>query len=741
MNTTSSTRPKRAFIAYCALADRLGTPGVGIMDALIPFFAEACQQFAGELFDAAKFSKAILERYNIPIPRLAALGLAEQLAREGLLIAQPGHAMARVYQYAKVPLDAGAPSSLTESEVEAVLTSFAGFCRADSRLATREEAYLQAAFLDRLLNAESMRILGRREGSIATKRSADTIVVARPAALAEPTDRDEVHLDYLVSQFLLDLREKDPASFERASNVAFANMAAEAVACFQEPAEGRSLDSLTVYLDSPLLLDMLGVNTEYNDYGRELLEAIHASGAKAAILDHCVAEAEATVYSQLNYARSGVNQIAASWGTSAKPDLLAALVGHVGARATDRLGIEVHRDPDVDLVRRSPNTVGDIETAMLTRMQNWPTEEAKDYDRKSVWAMLAMRDVGTPCSKICDSSWLFLTRNTTLVGIANQSWASWLKGTSKHSHATIERWAPIAMSDKQFAGYLWARVGGGGGEISKARLLAHCSAAVRPRADVKAKAYNLVLELSGRDEANDLAALLEDREGSRALMRATRGDPEDVTKERLPFILERVRLAAGEYAAAIVREEAQRELDEANAAHLKEVALLQETAAATHESLHGMVEEARAEILQHRQDQLNLQAQNVALRNSLAERATIERKREAAILQAAYAGGVSIYRTCRWTSAALFGLATGAVSLLAAASPEVAAGLSVITGTFGFSFVPNILDQPFSLLAEKRFRAIVAAKDKDIPIPAAMPDFKKGDWVAEGDPVLPPLAD
>ena len=139
ISSISSTRPKRAFIAYCALADRLGTPGVGIMDALIPFFAEACEQFAGELFDAAKFSKAISGRYNIPIPRLAALGLAEQLAREGLLVAQPGHATSRVYQYAKVPPDAGVTSSLTEAEVEAVFASFVNFCRADSRLARSEE--------------------------------------------------------------------------------------------------------------------------------------------------------------------------------------------------------------------------------------------------------------------------------------------------------------------------------------------------------------------------------------------------------------------------------------------------------------------------------------------------------------------------------------------------------------------------------------------------------------------------
>jgi len=65
---TLSAKPKRTLIAYCVLADRLRTPGVGVMQALTPFLAEACQQFAGELFDASKFSKAVAERYGIRIP-------------------------------------------------------------------------------------------------------------------------------------------------------------------------------------------------------------------------------------------------------------------------------------------------------------------------------------------------------------------------------------------------------------------------------------------------------------------------------------------------------------------------------------------------------------------------------------------------------------------------------------------------------------------------------------------------
>ena len=732
-----SARSKPALIAYCALAQRLSTPGMGIMQALTPFLAEACKKFTGDLFDAAKFSDAVAERYGLRIPRLAALGLAEQLANAGLLVAVSTHTRATVYRYANVlaPAEDPAASPVTESEVELVLASFVQFCRTDDRLKDIDDASLHSAFLERLLHTDSMRILGRREASIAAKKTTETLVLPKTVNGGAQPDRAELHLDYLVSQFLLDLRDRNSAAFERVSDIAFANMAAEAITCFREPeSPGSSLSSLTVYLDSPLLLDMLGVNSEYAEYGRELLDAILASGAKAAIFDHCVAEAEATIHAQLSHLRSGINQLSAHWGTTAKPDLLAALSGNVGQRSEERLRIKVERDPEVNLHRRSPNTVGDIDAEMNVRMHAWRNEDAKEYDRKSVWAMLAIRKTTEPCPRICDSKFLLLTRNTALVGIANKSWTTWLKGSTNHSQMHIDRWAPVAMSDKQFAGYLWARSGGSDGAISQARLLAHCSAAVRPRADVKARAYNMILELSGRQEADDVAALLEDREGARALMRATKGDPEDVTRERLPFILEKVKLAAGEFAAARVREESDRELEEAEFAHKKEVERLRKEADAVRAAHHADTRAAQDVLLQLQQDQQRIEEKNAALQGSLSEQAAAEKSRKDRILRDGLNAGADFYNFLRWAIAALFGIALGYTALFAVDEPIMAAGVTVLLGVLGFWFVPDVCDGPLNWCAKKRLKESIATKDANLEIPTQNPDFRGRTWVALVDP-------
>lgn len=723
----ADAKPKRTLIAYCVLADRLQQPGLGIGQAITPFLAEACQGFAGDLFDAAKFCNAVAQRYGIAIPRLAALGLTEQLAAEGVLETVSGHASSAVFRYTTAKTIAGAASvsPVTEADVETVLKSFVEYCRTDSRLEGRDQPSLEAAFLDRLLNVDSMRLLTRREASISAKRTADTLTLKKPPIAGERSDPEELHLDFLVSQFLLDLRENNPHGFERVSNVAFANMAAEAIACFREPTgENKPLDSLTVYLDSPLLLDMLGVNAEYEDYGRELLEAIHESGAKPAVLDHCIVEAETAVKARLDFLRSGINQVASGWGTTAAPTALAALTGRVAERAEQRLRISVQRDPEVNLHRKAQTTVGDIESHMNSRMQAWRNEEAKAHDRKSVWAMISLRDTVEVCPRLCDAKTLLLTRNTALVGIANESWRLWLKGATSHAPAKIERWAPVAVSDKQFAGYLWLRKGGGDGKISRARLLAHCSAAVRPRPDIKARAYNLMLELSGKDAAEDIAALLEDREGASALMRATLGDPEDVTKERLPFILEQVKLAAGDFAAEAERKKAAAAVEEVKTGHAAEVERLSAAVNSAKEAHALDVDQMREEIDRQRLAAEALVISKGALERTVGELIEAERQRKAQVVEEGVKAGRAVYRRLRFEVAGLFGALTLLGTSIAESAPVMSAGLAFALSVFGFWFIPDLLREPLSRHARSHMRSVMARRDPTVPVPDAIPDLK-----------------
>jgi hypothetical protein len=248
-----NSKPKRALIAYCVLAEQINLnkgSAPNLASTLTPFFAEACKHLSGRMFDADEFSKVVEAHYGLKIPRLAALGLTDQLTKAGLLVAQTvGNARAQMSVFKYAPSDyiggviAGSP--LTEAEIEAVLNSFVTACRTDDKLTHLEDAILHSAFFDRLLNLDSMRILSRRENTIAAKRTSSTLQVKSGLKPLSEEDAIEMRLDFMVAQFLLDLSENDPKRFGKVSDIAFANMAAEAIACVNEPSNnGEPLKKL-----------------------------------------------------------------------------------------------------------------------------------------------------------------------------------------------------------------------------------------------------------------------------------------------------------------------------------------------------------------------------------------------------------------------------------------------------------------------------------------------------------------
>lgn len=696
------------------------------MEALTPFFTPVCRDLAGKMFDATEFSNEVAELYGLRIPRLAVLGLAEQLERDGLLVSTQGQMSKLIYQYRAIqqvhPTEVPA---VTEAEIDQVLTEFVAICRSDELLEGLDEQTLQGGFLDRLLNIDSMRLLSRKEGSAGIKRTGTfSLKVAAP----NQREQKELRLDFHVAQFLLDLQSMRPELFTRVSDIAFASMAAEALACFSEPAEASAaLTNFSVYLDSPLLLDVLGINADYAEYGQELLQMIKVAGAIPTVFDDCIVEAESVVAAQHTALRSGLVQRTSHWG-SATPHVLSALRNNVGERASDK-GIATQPDPRIDLLRRSKAAVGDIQELLTRSMASWQNQEARNHDERSVWSMLRIRNASTPCTKIRDSRAIFVARNTLLVRIANDAWRTWLQVGANHSKSIAKRWAPIAMSDKQLAGYLWLRNGAGNGKMSRARLLAHCSAAIRPRPDVKARAYNLVLDLHGKQEADIVAALLEDREGERALMRATRADPEDVTPQRLPYIIEQVKLAAGEFAAEHARKESLLAAEMKQREHESEIAFLQmEANSAAEKAVQESLAFARnlaQETLQREQ----LESRLLTMQEGIAEERRQKQQGEQRKLHQAFASARSLYRRLRGEVPVLF----AALSLFALTSMNdwpswLQTSCTLVLSLVGFWYIPDYLDGLIQRHALWFFRREVKRLDVAPLLHSEKPDFKNPVW-------------
>ncbi|WHQ45967.1 hypothetical protein [Alcaligenes faecalis] len=295
-----------------------------------------------------------------------------------------------------------------------------------------------------------------------------------------------------------------------------------------------------------------------------------------------------------------------------------------------------------------------------------------------------------------------------------------MSASSKHPPRHIERWAPVALSDKQFAGYVWARGASTSQTIPKARLLAHCSAAVRPRGDVKAKAYNLLLELQGKEEADDLAALLEDREGVRALMRVSKGDPEDITPERMPFIVEKVKLAAGEFAAAKEREQGEEKLRQLREQAEKESKRIKRESLEEQKRTDIQATELKKQLVQQKKE-------SERLSQALFENTLREKSERLLKYQTAFSSAITFYKRARLGVALCATIITALVTYYSGDLGIVYAIFAGLIIFCGFHYVPVLTRKALHSCADKvlcsRLRAAYIADDWE-----SAPDYEAESW-------------
>ena len=141
-------------------------------------------------------------------------------------------------------------------------------------------------------------------------------------------------------------------------------------------------------------------------------------------------------------------------------------------------------------------------------------------------------------------------------------------------------------------------------------------------------------------------------------MRATKGDPEDVTPERLPFIIEQAKLAAGEFAAAAVRSDIEKNVAAMRLQHEQQVERMREKAARERRVLEVQAAAALAARAQEQFAQQQVVAHNEALKAALAQSEAAETARKARILQDGVDAGAHLYKVLRWIITIVSGLAT-----------------------------------------------------------------------------------
>jgi hypothetical protein len=356
---------------------------------------------------------------------------------------------------------------------------------------------------------------------------------------------------YAVHRFVAHIAERDQTLFEFLEAVVKGRMLADALfyeVDGREPA-GR-LDALEVYLDGPLLLDILGyAGPEVRAPVAELIEMLRRRGAVLRCFTHSASEAQEI----LDVAASRV------WTGSAPERFHGDVVSYLVKTGRTRSDIELMSSRlERDLLRAGIQTVGtpprnialqpDEERLddMLQRRISYTNPVARRRDVDSLTAVHRLRN-GRTFRDLADSVAVFVTRNYGVFRVSSEFFA-----VIGH-----QRRIPYCVDDASFTVLVWLHEPLSAPSLPRERIVADAYSALNP-SDTLWRAYNDEIErlrAAGTLDDDDVRLLWLADESRRSLMDLTLGDVEAFTAGTVAQILERAR----ETASAGVRSELEQE--------------------------------------------------------------------------------------------------------------------------------------------------------------------------------------
>lgn len=523
-----------SLLAFALVADeyeRTGDPILGMK----PLFSPLLSGKAGSEFDAVAFSQEFTEMYGLHMQPFVARALADRLVTIGLLSSSHDREKGTLYHVEDFEWEA---ERVTEEEIDEVTTLFSiwGRAQADKVGRSFSKELLQRSILERLSRPEFASIFSNDSDS-KNRAMRSKLGVGAPSL----TSKDEEYLDFLVASFLLQAARDAPDVFASIERIALGALLADAVAGFAVPAEpSTSGDPLRVILDSPLILDLLDLNSrQQKEYALAFLGALKDHGLRVAVFEHSIEEAKIAIQTILDMHRRGVayGPMAHRFKVDSGHTAYASVVRNSLKSRVENLGISVLRveiyeearfkrffpDSRVDEVR---NAIGDLHENL----------EARILDAKSVAAVARLKGQKADSASVFQSGSIFITRNSVLCKRVNGV----LSRGRGDPHPRF-----VIATDGQFAGVLWFARGAVAHETSKRRLIANCSAAVLPRRDLVARMSSL-MESWDENLKREFSALMTDERASLFPMRVTGGYLENVTEATLHKIMEGIRAEISE---------------------------------------------------------------------------------------------------------------------------------------------------------------------------------------------------
>jgi hypothetical protein len=700
------TRASAPLVAFAYLAETARDSGhnLDLISALAPLLGVVSAAHEGEAFQAALLARELRERFGLRvnpyaveqwIPQLKAAGIVKSTT----LTAPKGK---RQVEQLSFSTPSEAIDKVDESHVQAVVDRFLDFAKPRLKKVGQDipDSELETGFLREIADLDFLAAIFRTNKA---SRGPRTLSLASGTETQAGRTDDlgaAADLDVLCAAFFLHMAEEDTSTFNQIVQIASGAVISEVLFDVGNPQTNTSFDRQRIILDGPICIKALGLNSkEDEEHTVELLSTLTSRGATLAVYEHTIDE----IKSLLTAALRGSQE---PWGYGPtvrriRSDRNAEVV----ARAVLADVESALRTLNIKLVLSNPTTSAawallpqSQEEQIAGRLAWYENPESRDRDAASLAATYRLRGgLRSAPKQVHEARYVFLTENSRLVDVA-------------YSFFSQEPDAPVAVTDRYLAGYLFVMCGGADDitGLLKKRVLANCANAVAPRTEL---VQRMAQFLNSLDESRrkKYAAMMTDGRAARYLTEITFGNVGYLQANNFEDVLEEI------YDEAFV--ERSRALAEQRTALEEERAALLAAASADHDVKIASAREDREKAVKEVERQLQALASEQDARQQVQAALLDARRQLTRAMERAGQDALAFGKLVTWGLYASYMVAAAALAWLGDfISPgsgyrPVYYICSAVLVLFALHQVPQLLiDRPKLRLVQWRYTQLVSQR-------------------------------
>lgn len=483
------------------------------IDNFIPFTAAILNDKNYEKIDLALFQADFKKRYGLDIPKNALITIFNRARKKGIVKRVQGD-----FVYDKENSTSNIKhieSADVERKFNKVVTSIIKFGKKEHNLKVEEDE-IEKALL-----------------SFLKQHDLDILFAAKDHSVL-PDVKSTKKLKYLISSFALFAAKEEPTLFQFLTDISIGHALSGAILYSEFNSFSGKLKDLNIYLDTPIILGLLGFSGEFKKSSiEELVKILNEEKANVFILDTTRGEVDYILNDGLTWLQKGIYDLE-------KASRILRFCHREGVTATDLEQKILSVDnmlTDLNIISTSVPDHVDNEKFQIDEVELKKTIKGiykniiKNYDKDDYSKEGTInRDVkvlsgiyrfrqGYKPRVIKDSKHLFITSNTALA-FASKVFESKENGT----HFTI----PTCLTDVFLGTVIWLQSPQKIENLNTKRFIADCYSATQPSTELIKKYMLEVEKLKAEKKINndEYYILRTHRASLNLLEKNTMGDPE-----------------------------------------------------------------------------------------------------------------------------------------------------------------------------------------------------------------------